>query len=64
MFDELIHGSPYYNGNTEEEVFAKIKYENYQIRDESIRCATVFEAKKFILTLRIQRYLEFAIGLK
>jgi calcium-dependent protein kinase len=43
MFDELIHGSPFYNGNTEEEVFSKIKYEVYQIRDDSVRCATVFE---------------------
>lgn len=29
MLDELIHGSPFYNGNTEDEVFSKIKYEAY-----------------------------------
>ena len=33
MLDELLHGKPFYNGTTEEEIFGKIRAENYYIRD-------------------------------
>lgn len=36
MLDELIHGSPFYNGMSEEEVFSKIRKESpYFIRSNS-----------------------------
>jgi len=33
IIDELIHGTPFYNGASEDEVFAKIKSDQYIIRD-------------------------------
>lgn len=33
IIDELIHGTPFYNGASEDEVFAKIKSDQYFIRD-------------------------------
>ena len=32
MFDELIHGTPFYDGLTEDEVFIKIRNEPYYPR--------------------------------
>lgn len=49
MFDELLHGSPFYNGNSEEEVFGKIRSEFYYIRDLQYRDSTLFESKTFII---------------
>lgn len=49
MFDELLHGSPFYNGSSEEEVFNKIRTEHYYIRDQQYRDATIYEWKFFII---------------
>lgn len=32
MFDELLHGSPFYDGATEEEIYIKIRNEPYYVR--------------------------------
>jgi len=32
MFDELLHGSPFYDGETEEEIYIKIRNEPYYVR--------------------------------
>ena len=37
MFDELLHGTPFYNGATEDEVFLKIRNEPYFIRNKDYR---------------------------
>jgi calcium-dependent protein kinase len=34
MFDELLHGTPFYNGNSEEEVFKKIRHDPFIIRNK------------------------------
>ena len=32
MFDELLHGAPFYDGATEEEIYIKIRNEPYYVR--------------------------------
>lgn len=49
MLDELLHGSPFYNGATEDEVFFKIRNEPYYIRSSEYRDASFFETKKHIV---------------
>lgn len=49
MLDELLHGKPFYNGNSEEEVFAKIRADNYFIRDVQYRDANLFDLKRFTI---------------
>jgi calcium-dependent protein kinase len=47
MFDEMLHGTPFYNGSTEEEVFQKVRNEPYYIRADKYRSASFFETAKF-----------------
>ena len=49
MMDELLHGSPFYNGTTEEEVFAKIRNDLYFIRDPVYSEATKSQYKQYII---------------
>ena len=46
MLDELLHGSPFYNGNSEEEVFKKIRSDTYTVRNTKF---AVFDEKRNIL---------------
>ncbi|KAM3130642.1 hypothetical protein pb186bvf_017234 [Paramecium bursaria] len=49
ILDELIHGTPFFNGKSEEEVHYKIKVENYQIRNKEYQQANIFERRKEII---------------
>jgi calcium-dependent protein kinase len=49
VFDELLHGSPFFNGATEEEVFNKIRNETYFIRNKEYRESSFFDGNKFIV---------------
>jgi calcium-dependent protein kinase len=49
VFDELLHGTTYYNAGTEEEVFTKIRNEPYVIRDKSYNEASFFDTMNFII---------------
>jgi calcium-dependent protein kinase len=49
VFDELLHGSPFYNGTSEEEVFSKIKNDHYFIRDSTYRESTIFDLRKYTI---------------
>lgn len=49
VFDELLHGSPFFNGTTEEEVIKKIRTEHYFIRNKEIREASFFDNTRFII---------------
>lgn len=34
MFDELLHGSPFYDGKVEDDVYMKIRNEPYYVRKQ------------------------------
>ena len=49
MLDELLHGSPFFNGSTEEDVFMKIRNDHFFIRTKEYREASFFETTRFII---------------
>ncbi|CAD8067089.1 unnamed protein product [Paramecium primaurelia] len=49
IIDELIHKTPFYNGDTEEEVFGKIRSINYIIRDKQYAKPAILDNKKNLI---------------